>query len=120
MKKQFKQASNLLQKNSKNINITDHYQKIGKKYNTIKIQKQKWEENNIKKLDTLTNNPEQFWQHLKTLRGKFKYNSVGTTPPRQWIEHFSGLFNVEENTTVKNKLLKAPNPKHVRENSTLD
>ena len=74
----------------------------------------------MKKLETFTNNPKEFWQHVKTFRGKFKYNSVDAIPPRQWIEHFSKLFNVEENTTVKNKLLKAPNPKFVRENSTLD
>ena len=69
-----------------------------------------WEENNIKNLKTLTNNPKQFWQHLKTLRGKLKYNSVDAIPPRQQIEHFSKLFNVEENTTVKNNLLNATNP----------
>ena len=69
LKKQLKQASSLSQKNPKNINIINHYQKIGKKYKyTIKIQKQKWEEKNIKKLETLMNNPKQFWQHLKTLR----------------------------------------------------
>ena len=119
MKKQFKPASSLLQKNPKNINIINHYQKIGKKCKyTIKIQKQEWEENKIKKLETLTNNPKQFRQHLKTLRVKFKYNSVDAIPPRQWIEHFSKLFNVEKN--IKNKLLKAPNPKFVRENFTLD
>ena len=33
---------------------------------------------------------------------------------------FFKCFNVEENTTVKNKLLKATNPKCVRENSTID
>ena len=71
----------------------------------------------MKKLETFTNNPKEFWQHVKTFRGKFKYNSVDAIPPRQWIEHFSELFNVEENTTAKNKLLKAPNPKFVRENS---
>ena len=71
-----------------------------------------------KKTRNLTNNPKQFWQHLKTLRVKFKYNSVDAIPPRQWIEHFSKLFNVEEN--IKNKLRKAPNPKFVRENFTLD
>ena len=44
LKKQFKQLVSLLQKNPKNINIINHYQKIGKKYKyTIKIQKQKWE-----------------------------------------------------------------------------
>ena len=32
LKKQFKQGSNLLQKNPKNINIINHYQKVGKKY----------------------------------------------------------------------------------------
>ena len=121
MEKQFKQAPSLLQKNPKNINIISPYQKIGKKYKyTIKIQKQKWEENHIKKLETLTNNPKQFWKHLKILRGKLKYNSVDAIPPRQCIEHFSKPFYVEENTTVKNKLLKAPNPKFVRENATLD
>ena len=62
LKKQFKQASSLLQKNPKNINVINHYQKIGKKYKyTIKTQKQTWEENNIKKLETLTNNRKQFW-----------------------------------------------------------
>ena len=109
-----------LQKNPKNINI-NNYQKIRKKYKyTLKIQKRKWEENNIKQLETLTNNPKQFWQHLKTLKGKLKPNSVDAIPPRQWIEHFSKLFNVEENTTVKNNFLKATNSKCVRENSTLD
>ena len=37
LKKQFKQLANLLQRNSKNINIVNHYQKLGrtanKKYN---------------------------------------------------------------------------------------
>ena len=121
LQKQFKQFASLLQKNPKNINIINNYQKIRKKYKyTLKIQKRKWEENNIKKLETLTNNPKQFWQHLKTLKGKLKPNSVDAIPPRQWIEHFSKLFIVEENTTVKNNFLKATNPKCVRENSTLD
>ena len=73
-----------------------------------------------KKLETLTNNPKQFWEHLKTLKGNLILNSVNAIPPRQWIEHFSKLFNVEEKTIVKNNFLKATIPKCMRENSTLD
>ena len=60
----------------------------------------------MKKLETLTNNPKQFWQHLKTLTGKLKSNFADAIPSRQLIEHFSKLFSVEENTTIENNLLK--------------
>ena len=46
--------------------------------------KQKWKGNNIKKLKTFTNNPKQFWQHLKTLRGNLRTSSVDAIRPRQW------------------------------------
>ena len=87
----------------------------------MKTQKQKREENNIKKLETLEDNPKQLIQHLKTLRGNLQSNSVDAIPPG----HFSGTFQgtehfSEENSTVNNNLLKATNPKCIRENSTLD
>ena len=60
-----------------------------------------------------TNNPKQFWQHLKTLRERSKSSTVDVIPPRQWIEHFCKFFNVKENATVENNLLKATNCKCV-------
>ena len=76
-----------------------------------------------KKLETLTNNPKEFWKHLKTLKSKSKPNPVEAIPPKKWIDHFSKLFNNgKENNSNENTTLSIANTnsKCSKENQILD
>ena len=96
-KRQFRQLAKSLQKHPKNPFVIGQYEKAKKSYkSTIKNLKRKWEEENIRTLETLTKNPTLFWKHLKSLRGKIKSSPADTIPPDKWIEHFSNLFNKTE------------------------
>ena len=69
------------------------YQKVKKSYNhTIKINKCKWEIDHIKGLESLVDNPKQFWPHLKSLKGIEKSDTLNPISPNKWVEHFSKIF----------------------------
>ena len=69
------------------------YQKVKKSYNhTIKINKRKSETDHIKRLESLVDNPKQFWSHLKSSRGIEKSDTLNATSPNKWVEHFSKIF----------------------------
>ena len=67
--------------------------KFRKNYNhNIKINKRKWEIDYIKRLESLVENPKQFWSHLKSLRGIEKSDTPNVISPNKWVEHFSKTF----------------------------
>ena len=76
------------------------YQKVQKNYNhTTKINNRKYEIDHIKRLESLVDNPKQFWSHLKSLRGIEKSDILNVISPNKWVEHFSKVFesnNIEE------------------------
>ena len=67
--------------------------KFRKNYNhNIKINKRKWEIDYTKRLESLVDNPKQFWSHLKSLRGIEKSDTLNAISPNKWVEHFSKTF----------------------------
>ena len=69
------------------------YQKVKKSYNhTITINKHKWEIDHIKRLESLLDNPKQFWSHLKSLSAIEKSHTLNAISPNKWVEHFSKIF----------------------------
>ena len=92
-RKQLTTLAYLLQKNPKNPYLVSQYQKVKKSYNhTIKINKRKWEIDHIKRLESLVDNPRQFWSHLKSLRGIEKSGTLNAISPNKWFKHFSKIF----------------------------
>ena len=77
--------------------------KFRKNYNhNIKINKRKWEIDYIKRLESLVENPKQFWSHLKSLRGIEKSDTLNVISPNKWVEHFSKTF---ESKNIEGKKL---------------
>ena len=99
------------------INIINRYQKIGKTYKyTIKTQKQKWKENNIKNLETLTNHQKQFWQNLKTFRRKLKSELVDGA--RKGFNAFLNFLLLKDTKLLRTT--RKPETPSAWENSILD
>ena len=70
------------------------YQKVKKSYNhTIKINKRKSEIDHIKRLESLVDNPKQFWSHLKSSRGIEKSDTLNATSPKNGLNIFLKFLN---------------------------
>ena len=86
----------------------------------IKISKRHWEINNIQKLSKITENPNLFWSHLKSLRGAIKSSTPNVISRQQWVEPFSKLlYSENERQDDQERFLDNDTDRNIR-NAILD
>ena len=92
-KKRLQNLAKLVSKHPTEPYIVGKYNKVKKEYRKLlKETKRQFENNEISKLNQLSNDPKLFWKHLKKITGSNKsliQNNV--ISPDVWIEHFSTL-----------------------------
>ena len=57
----------------------------------MKMNKTNFEIKNIEELQKLSNNPKEFWSHIKKINNKNKQSNSNNIPSDIWVEHFSSL-----------------------------
>ena len=92
LKNRLKNLSNLFTKNPKDPYIRGKLSVVRKEYRKVmKMNKTNFEIRNIEELQKLSNNPKEFWSHIKKINNKNKQSNSNNIPSDIWVEHFSSL-----------------------------
>ena len=71
------------------------------------------ETDNIKRLESLADNPKRFWSQLKLLKVNFNSDTLNAILPNSWVEHFSKLFysgNTQEESSSSKHIINGIDP----------
>ena len=91
LKKRLRNLSRLLVKSPKDPYIRGKFLSTKKDYRKLmRLNKKMFEIKNVEKLESLTNQPKEFWDQIKKLNKGNKAN-VNLVSPENWVKHFSSI-----------------------------
>ena len=92
LKQRLKNLAKLFATNPKDPYIRGQLSVVKKEYKkTMRINKSRFEINNIEKLQSLTDDPKAFWKHIKKINNRCKTSNSNNVPSKTWVDHFSSL-----------------------------